>query len=183
MEGKLLHENAHDAYRTETRGDLFVSRAMPVFSRSLGLSGECDVVEFRRVPSGGITVHGREGEYAVCPVEYKRGSPKEDECDILQLTAQVICLEEMLCCHIESAALFYFEIRHRIRVEITQELRDRVTEYAAEMHSFFSKRYLPRPRRTRSCNACSLRDICLPQLGENASAAAYNKELLWGDDA
>ena len=58
VEGKLssllsLHENAHDAAIKEKRGDLIVVRAMPVHSREIGISGECDVVEFHRVREWG----------------------------------------------------------------------------------------------------------------------------------
>ena len=44
VEGKILHENAHDAGLKEKRGDLIIVRAMPIHSRELGVSGECDVV-------------------------------------------------------------------------------------------------------------------------------------------
>ena len=37
-EGHLLHERAHDQEVTETRGDLVVTRGMPVRSRRLGVS-------------------------------------------------------------------------------------------------------------------------------------------------
>lgn len=177
-EGHLLHEKAHDAYRKESRGDWFISRSMPVFSRELGLSGQCDVVEFHRTeePSG-TRVRGHEGTYIVYPVEYKRGSPKAGDFDILQLTAQAMCLEEMLCCDITEGALFYFEIHRRQTVCFTEELRQKVRQYAAEMHQDYDRRYLPRPRRTKSCNACSLKDECLPKL-EKLPAKAYNQLAL-----
>ena len=95
-EGRIIHDTAHDVYRSESRGEVILSRAMPIFSHALGLSGECDVVEFRRTTKDGISLHGRDGLYTVYPVEYKRGSPKENPCDILQMTAQAMCLEEML---------------------------------------------------------------------------------------
>lgn len=95
-EGRIIHNTAHDVYRSESRGEVILSRAMPIFSRTLCLSGECDVVEFRRTTKNGISLHGRDGLYTVYPVEYKRGSPKENPCDILQMTAQAMCLEEML---------------------------------------------------------------------------------------
>lgn len=177
-EGRLLHDNAHDAYRSESRGEVIISRAMPIFSRTLGLSGECDVVEFRKNDEQGISLHGREGKYTVYPVEYKRGSPKDDPCDILQLTAQAMCLEEMLCCDVREGALYYFETRHRLKVGITDELRDTVRKYTAEMHEYYDRRYLPRPKRTKACNACSLKDICIPGLGKIRSAKEYNDENL-----
>lgn len=76
VEGKLLHEKAHDPTNAEKRGDLIISRGMPVYSRELGISGECDVVEFHRSQDG-ITLFGRDGLYEVIPIEYKRGKPKE----------------------------------------------------------------------------------------------------------
>lgn len=52
VEGKLLHEKAHDTTSAEKRGDLVISRGMPVYSKELGISGECDVVEFQRLQEG-----------------------------------------------------------------------------------------------------------------------------------
>lgn len=44
---------------------------MPVVSRFLGISGQCDVVEFHK-DKNGVNIFGREGLYKVYPVEYKR---------------------------------------------------------------------------------------------------------------
>lgn len=61
VEGKLLHEKAHDVMSREKRGDLLISRAMPISSRELGISGECDIVEFHRAKAGeGIFLQGQE---------------------------------------------------------------------------------------------------------------------------
>ena len=72
VEGKILHENAHDTSIKEKRGDLIVVRAMPIHSREMGVSGECDVVEFHKAKDG-INLSGKEGFYYVVPIEYKRG--------------------------------------------------------------------------------------------------------------
>ena len=93
VEGKILHENAHDPSLKEKRGDTLIVRAMPIHSREMGVSGECDVVEFQKVKEG-IHLAGREGLYKAIPIEYKRGKPKTDESDILQVAAQALCLEE-----------------------------------------------------------------------------------------
>ena len=76
VEGKILHEKAHDAGMKEKRGDLLVVRALPIHSREMGVSGECDVVEFHKV-NDGIHLAGKEGSYQAIPVEYKRGKPKQ----------------------------------------------------------------------------------------------------------
>lgn len=172
VEGKLLHEKAHDVTSEEKRGDLIISRAMPIHSRELGISGECDIVEFHRKETG-ITLSGRDGKYEVVPIEYKRGRPKHDDVDILQLTAQAMCLEEMLCCEIPNGYLYYGETRHRSRVIFEESVRKKVRDSFQEMHQYYERRYTPRVKRTKSCNACSLRDICLPVLGVGKSAASY----------
>ena len=166
VEGRLLHEKAHDPDRREKRGDLIIVRAMPVHSRELGISGECDVVEFHKSEDG-ITIFGREGKYTVIPVEYKRGKPKESEMDALQVAAQALCLEEMLCCDIPYGFIYYGEIRHREKVEFTDVLRQKVKDMFAEMHRYYDQRYTPKAKRTKSCNTCSLKDICLPMLDKS----------------
>ena len=172
VEGRLLHEKAHTVTAREKRGDVIISRAMPVRSRELGLIGECDIVEFRR-SEGGIALYGQEGTYAITPVEYKRGRPKSSHADMLQLTAQAICLEEMLCCDIPRAYLYYGETRHREAVELTKELREEVRTVVMEMHDYFARRYTPKVKWSKSCNACSLKDICLPVLGKKRSVQKY----------
>ena len=104
-DGAILHENAHNGGFTESRGDLLVTRDMRIFSRTLGVSGACDVLEFRRGKTG-IPLKGREGLWQPYPVEYKRGQPKENTADALQLCGQAMCLEEMLCCEIPRGALW-----------------------------------------------------------------------------
>ena len=73
-DGAILHENAHSGGFTESRGDLLVNRDMRIFSRTLGVSGACDVLEFHRGKIG-IPLTGREGLWQTYPVEYKRGKP------------------------------------------------------------------------------------------------------------
>lgn len=177
VEGRLLHEKAHDTTSREKRGDLLISRGMPIHSRTLGISGECDVVEFHREEDG-ITLQGYEGTYKVVPVEYKKGKPKQGNADILQLTAQAMCLEEMLCCDIPFGYLYYGEIRKREKIEFSKEIRKEVCEMFREMHGYFSRQYTPKVRWSKSCNACSLKDICLPVLGKNKSVKNYLDEHL-----
>lgn len=177
VEGRLLHGKAHDATSFEKRGELIISRAMPIHSREMGVSGECDVVEFHRSDMG-IALHGREGRYQVVPVEYKRGSPKVTDVDMLQLSAQAMCLEEMLCCSIPFGYLYYGETKHRKQVVIDDALRNKTREMFKEMHQYYERRYTPRVKWSKSCNACSLRDICLPILGKNKSVSNYIHERM-----
>lgn len=178
-DGRIMHRNVHNSGFNETRGELITARAMAVSSSELGLTGECDAVEFRRCADG-IELFGHSGKYSVTPVEYKRGEPKENLCDSMQLCAQAMCLEEMLCCDIPFGYLFYGEIRRRVRVEFNDALRDKVRETAEEMHLLYSRRYTPKVKRTKSCNACSLKEVCLPVICGGKTASEYVGEYLKG---
>ncbi len=176
-EGEIMHEKCHDSFSAESRGNRIISRGMPVFSRTMGISGECDVVEFIK-DKNGININGREGNYRVYPVEYKRGSPKDDESDILQLCAQAMCLEEMLVCTIDEGALFYGETRRRSKVQLTDDMKERVREMYKEMHKYIRDGYIPRVKPTKSCNACSLKNLCMPKLYKLQDVKKYMKENL-----
>lgn len=181
VEGKLLHENAHDAGLKEKRGDVIIVRAMPVHSRELGVSGECDVVEFHKSKDG-VTLSGHEGTYTAIPIEYKRGEPKINDVDQLQVAAQALCLEEMLCCDIPYGYIYYGETRHRQKVAFSPELRQKVKDMFAEMHQYYERRYTPKVKRTKSCNACSLKDVCLPVLNKDRSVAEYIHKKMTEED-
>lgn len=181
VEGEILHDNAHDGYKSEKRNGVISSNGMPVFSKTLGINGVCDIVEFY-LDDNGIELFKREGKYKVYPVEYKLGEPKENDADVLQLTAQAMCLEEMLCCEISEGALFYGQTRHRLKITFDNSLRQKVTDVFMQMHEMYDRRYTPKVKPSISCNACSLKNICLPKLLKNSSASTYiDKYLEEGD--
>lgn len=175
--GELMHQKAHDPYLTEKRKDLLIVRALPVSSRTLGLSGECDIVEFHRQEEG-VTLYGHRGTYGIFPVEYKKGKPKSTEEDILQLAAQAMCLEEMFSASILQGAIFYGETRRREVVEITPELRKQVSDMAREMHQYYARGYTPQVRGNKKCSACSLKESCLPRLEKTVSVGTYIRQAL-----
>ena len=177
VDGAILHQNAHNGAFTESRGDLLITRDMRVFSRTLGVSGACDVLEFHR-GSAGIPLREREGMWQPYPVEYKRGRPKEHNADELQLCAQAMCLEEMLCCEILSGALFYAQPRRRLRVTFTPELRQEVRALLAEMHSLYAQGKTPKVKPTKACGACSLKELCLPKLMRSKSVSSYLRHAM-----
>lgn len=80
VDGGIFHKNAHDKERHETRGNQIIVRGMPVSSATLGISGECDVVEFHRSETG-VSIHEKVGTYDIIPIEYKRGEAKKEDCD------------------------------------------------------------------------------------------------------
>ncbi len=168
--GRVIHEKAHKGEASERRGNIIIFRALKVRSAELGISGECDVVEFHKSDRG-ISLNDYEGLWLPYPVEYKRGKTKIDDCDRLQLCAQALCLEEMLCVKIESGALFYREPRRREIVEFTHELRAKLTNTTEKMHELFKRKYTPKAQKTKRCQSCSLKDLCLPGLCETDKAS------------
>ena len=106
-------------------------------------------------------------------MEYKRGTAKTTDADRLQLCGQAMCLEEMLCCDIPEGALFYGQTRRREVVTFTEELRRSVQDNLAQMHDLYRRGRTPKVKPTKACQACSLKEICLPKLLKNRSAEAY----------
>lgn len=180
VEGDLMHRRAHDEAIREKRGTILILRGLSVSSPTLGISGKCDVVEFHQDPAG-ISLHQEEGLWLPYPVEYKRGSPKEHQADELQLCAQAICLEEMLCCKIPEGALFYGETRRRVVVPFTLPLRQQVYTMTEEMHQFYCRGYTPKVKPSKGCYACSLKDLCLPALMKSKKLDSYLQKAMEDD--
>ena len=166
-QGRLLHDKADDPWFNELRKGKIISRSMPIRSEKLKLQGVADIVELTESEDG-VPVPGRAGTWSLCPVEYKRGKPKSEDCDRLQLCAQAMCLEEMLNTHIQRGEIFYGQIRRRSEVDFDESLRANVVRHAAEMHRMFSANELPIGKKEKRCKACSLVDDCYPELGAMA---------------
>ena len=180
VEGQLLHRRAHDESQRERRGNLLILRGLAIQSPTLGVSGVCDVVEFHASPQG-VPIHGEEGLWLPYPIEYKRGKPKSNQADELQLCAQAMCLEEMLCCSIQEGALFYGETKRRTVVSFDSALREQVVSLLQEMHQLYRRGYTPKCKPTKSCNACSLKELCLPKLMKKQNVSAYLRSAMEED--
>jgi len=173
VEGHFLHKRVDDPYFTESRGEVVISRAFPLVSHNLGLYGVADVIEYIRSEDG-IQIPDHEGLWRMNPVEYKRGKPKIDERDEVQLCAQAMCLEEMFDVRICKADFYYNEIRRRIHLKLTDEQRTLVCSLADEMHDLFRKGITPVAEKSRNCKLCSLVDVCVPKLTKkNVSVDKY----------
>jgi CRISPR-associated exonuclease Cas4 len=165
-EGAILHRRAHGG-RAESRSDVRTLRGLPVRSLALGLFGVADVVRWE-TGSGSRVV----------PVEYKRGRPKAGDCDRVQLCAQGLCLEEMLGRSLDFGEIFYGRTRRRVRVDFTPALRQTTVEAAGRLHALMRSGRTPRAEPGPKCDRCSLRELCLPQLGRRAARAAIDG---WGE--
>lgn len=156
-------------------------RGMRISSRNLGLSGQCDVVEFHQ-DENGVSLFGYDGKWKPIPVEYKRGTPKENNADELQLCAQAMCLEEMLQVYVQDGYLYYGENRRRSHVDFTDSLREEVRNAAKEMHELFQRGYTPNVKPSKKCKACSLENLCLPKLQKTVKVREYIEKGIKADD-
>ncbi|QCJ40900.1 CRISPR-associated protein Cas4 [Bacillus sp. S3] len=172
VEGQYLHRKTDEPFIREKRGNKLIVRAMPVKSNELKITGVCDVVEFVE-DKNGIEINGAKGKFVAYPIEYKRGKPKKDDSDILQLAAQAVCLEEMLLCEIGTGYMFYNEIKHRVEVSLTKEYKNKVRSLIAEMNDYYNRRHTPKVKTGSFCKSCSLQHICLPELMTKRSVKSY----------
>ena len=177
VDGEHVHRRCHDESIREHRGDVLIVRGLRVASERLGLFGVCDVVEFTRADEGAM-LFGERGTWVPVPVEYKRGEPKAGDADRIQACAQAMALEEMFCCVVPRAYLFYDAVRRRERIELDESLRASTIAMSERMHDSFVRGVTPPPVRGKACSACSLRDACLPELGQARTVELYMDSMI-----
>lgn len=162
-EGRIMHDKA-DSNKYESRGNVRIDYSVPLRSLRLGLIGKADVVEF----------HKQGDKWVPFPVEYKRGKPKMDDCDKVQLCAQAICLEEMLNVEIKNGALFYGQTRRREDVIFDEKLRQETEDAAKKVHKLIESGITPKAEYSKKCTKCSLYELCMPKVsGKSRSASKY----------
>ena len=152
-------------------------RGMRVASGRLGISGACDVVEFH-ADDAGVAIPSYAGRYRVVPVEYKSGKPKEGDEDVLQLTLQALCLEDMLAAEIPFGFLYYGEIRRRVKVDISDELKAQIPVLVAQMRRYIARGHTPEDTRRNGCANGSLSRVRVPKLKRLGSAKRYLERRL-----
>lgn len=153
-EGRIMHENVHEEF-IENLAGIRIVRGMSLYSFELGLNGKADMVEFHEIKDC--------DKWEPFPVEYKRGKPKSDDSDKIQLCAQALCLEEMMKVKIYEGALFYGKTRRRLSVIFDDRLRLKTKKTAIELHFFIKEGKTPLPVYNPKCKSCSFIDECLPK--------------------
>ena len=178
-EGQLIHEKVDQPFIKEKRKDLIISRAMDVSSKTLGLSGRLDAIEFRWGEEG-IPLKGRKGKWVPTIVEYKRGKKKKGDYDEAQLMAQAICVEETLNVIMPCGYIYYHETDSREKVDFTPALRELVIDTARAMHDYYDRGEIPKAEFFKNCTKCSLYGACRPRLtkkAKNVQRYIYEAEL------
>ena len=164
MRGRDLHERADMPEESGQEGEARVERALPLWSKRLGLIGRADVVEFH--------------EETPYPVEYKSGHRRQWDNDDLQLCAQAICLEEMTGKPVPCGAIYHHGSRRRREVVFDESLRHGVEEAVVAIRKMLAERVLPPPVNDKRCDHCSLKESCLPSvIGEQDRAKRLVRDL------
>jgi len=166
-EGRVLHDKAHEA-GGESRNGVRIARSLPLQSISLHLHGVSDIVEFHRQPNN---------SWLPFPVEYKRGRPKHEPIDSIQLCAQALCLEEMLGLELAEGAIFYGETHRRHDVFFDSQLRSDTRRIAQAAQKLMETGGTPAPEYSPKCRSCSLMDLCQP-LALTRSASRHLDRLM-----
>ncbi|MEE4379402.1 MAG: CRISPR-associated protein Cas4 [Candidatus Competibacteraceae bacterium] len=170
LRGQAVHEQV-DEPGSEMDDGVRVERALPLFSRRLGLVGKADVVEF--FPDG-----------TPYPVEYKHGRRRAKEHDDIQLAAQALCLEEMTGLAVPHGAIFHHSSRRRREVAITPALRVQVEDLIPRVRAMLQVGQLPPPVNDDRCRHCSLKDACQPEaVAARGKLSQLHEELFYAEDS
>nr|WP_319491467.1 CRISPR-associated protein Cas4 [uncultured Desulfobacter sp.] len=175
-QGRIMHERVDRGDQAD-KGKIKIEYGLPLKSARLGITGKADVVEFHRTDSS-------VQKWVPFPVEYKRGKPKKDLSDKVQLCAQAMCLEEMLDISISSGALFYGKTRRRLEVAFDEALRQKTTAAAEQLHAMFESGITPPPEYAKKCDTCSFLSQCMPKaIEKKRTVAAWLNRMVRKDIA
>jgi len=167
-QGNVLHERV-DSQEAETRGTKRSERSVEVRSERLGLYGKLDLLEV-------FTETGGSKRYV--PVEYKRGKRKVMDWDRIQLCAQALCLEEMRGVLIAEGALWYWQERLREVVSFDDWLRADTVACVNAARAVLQSQVTPPPTAdVKRCKACSLVDLCAPDVVRKDRSNRYAQRL------
>ena len=154
--------------------DTIHSRSVQMGSDRLGVTAKMDLVEVRtrcrRETDAAIgdLFTGQEA-IEVIPVDYKIGTPREDDtgnelwdADRMQLGVQALILRDNgYTCH--EGVIYYRETKQRVRLPITPALVAWVEERIMAARRTAAAGAIPPPLvASRKCPRCSLAPVCLP---------------------
>ena len=141
------------------------SRSVSLFSQRLGVSAKLDLVEIRSNESPEPDLFS---SLKVCPVDYKVGSPREEEdgkelwdADKIQLGLQILLLRDNGY-HCEEGLVYYRGTRQRVRLVMTPEIEKWIIDQIAAARSALTAPIPPPLVDSPKCPRCSLVSICLP---------------------
>lgn len=173
-QGSQAHEEV-DKNRTDIGVDCVTCTNLRVYSEKLGLVGFCDEVRFEYCENGAVVPY-TDYPVRIVVVERKLSKSVSEIERIAQLTAYVMCLEEMYGCDIEYGYLYYVTDDECKKVDVSQSHRQMVLDAVDFMRNFDGGDIKPEYS-YRKCKNCAMLDICRPR--ETDISEYMNR--LWGD--
>jgi CRISPR-associated exonuclease Cas4 len=162
LRGRAIHEHV-DEPGTEWVEGVRVERALPLWSRRLGLTGKADMVEF----PGNVPY----------PVDYKHGPKGRAKFARFQLCGQALCLEEMFGEGVPKGAIYHFRSRCRSEIEFTAGLREDTLRLVEQIREMLTSALVPAPPNDARCPNCSLAGVCMPALAVRSRVRRTMEEL------
>lgn len=138
------------------------SRAVPISSAELGLTGRCDVVIAG--PDDGLEIV----EFKSTPV---RRVPVVTEAQKVQLTLQRLCLE-LAGWTVTKLSVYFVNHETRVAVGINEAMSESALSWLVETRAVLESPAAPPPLdRDPRCDRCSHASVCLPdETGRNGKA-------------
>ncbi len=160
LEGKW-QEDIRDEVKHKQRPTGLQTRKVYLSSDLLRLAGVLDTVE--------------EQSGQLYPVEYKKGSNKDNINDQVQLCLQAFLLEENLQKTILSGYIYYSQSNERKEVVFNDALRETAMDALEHAKVIMEEGIVPEPVNDKRCNGCSLVDRCLPEESNAIISATIEK--------
>lgn len=177
-QGEILHERVHSEEKEKRNNTVYV-RSLQICSAKLGITGQTDLVEFRKSDSGGVRLKKYDGFWIPFIVEYKRSKPKDIHAYEIQLTAQNMCLEEMFGINITEGAVYYGMKKKRETVFFSDELKAETEELCRRLHELINSGKTPPAVYSKKCKSCSMLELCMPKAcGGKKTVRQYMKKIL-----
>ncbi len=165
-EGNILHDRVDSGVAEQRKGTRY-ERSVMLQSQRYKLTGKMDLLEIEQ-----------SNPLKYLPVEYKRGKPKIDDWDRVQVCAQALCIEEMRDTQVTEGAIWYWEIRRREIIQIDTALRAITVAAIKDAHEVLASGQTPPPTdKIKRCRACSLLDLCEPDTFRRDHSAKYISNL------
>jgi CRISPR-associated protein Cas1 len=159
-EGSIIHRNIVE---TAKPGRPYHKKDI-IHTKSLAFSSINESDEYKII--GVIDLIEEKGS-KVYPIEYKHGkkptSDKVWENDAVQLCAEALLIEENLQISVDFGYLYYYRSRERIKVQFSEDLRQKTKKYICRAYELYQSKTIPPPLSdSPKCPGCSLFPICMP---------------------
>jgi CRISPR-associated protein Cas1 len=157
------------------------ARSVMLGSESLGVVAKLDLVEITLDEP--LSATSASTARAVCPVEYKTGTPRKGDgglelwdADRIQLGLQILLLRENGY-HCDEGVVFYRQMRQRVRFVLTADDEDWIRRSIGAARACSAGPIPPPLDHSPKCPRCSLAPVCMPDETQFLQMAVPDEEM------